>query len=141
MRRLLLVEDEGDILTAWQTALVHDGYAVYTASGTTEALELLAQQDIDLLITDLVMPGRSGMELTAIVKDQYPDTLILAVTGGGKLGSPEELLQQAVKLGADNIIRKPICLSELRAVVQRTLLAKPEAIADENEGSSPHVPS
>ena len=122
-KRVLIVEDEEDILTAWRTALEQKGYVVETADSADEALIVIKENDIDLVLTDIVMPGRDGIELTSLIKESNPEIKILAVSGGGgKLGLPEELLERAMDNGADFVLCKPIRLAELLGAIHRVLV-------------------
>ena len=120
--RVLIVEDEEDILTAWRTALEQKGYTVETADSADGALAVLNHKTIDLVLTDIVMPGKDGIELTSIIKKHHPQVKVLAVTGGGKLGYPEELLDRAMDHGADFVLAKPIRLSDLLGAIHRVLV-------------------
>ncbi len=121
-KRVLIVEDEEDILTAWRAALESKGYEVETANSAERALELIREKDIHLVLTDIVMPGFDGLRLTSAIKEEAPSVKILAVSGGGKLGSPEELLDRAIDLGADHVLCKPIRLADLLGAVHRVLV-------------------
>ena len=69
MKRVLIVDDEPDLLEAWSFALEHVGYTVERAHNGKIALEALADQVPDLIITDLMMPGMNGEELCRIVRE------------------------------------------------------------------------
>ncbi|MFO0094142.1 MAG: response regulator [Gemmatimonadaceae bacterium] len=79
--RILLVEDEPAVAAVGQRLLANAGYTVVTASNSDEALERLAEQSFDLLITDVIMPGRSGAELARDVTRRYGPMRILFVSG------------------------------------------------------------
>ncbi|CAD5374367.1 hypothetical protein RA210_U50318 [Rubrivivax sp. A210] len=79
--RLLLVDDEPNILTALRRLLRREGYAILTAADGTEALELLAHEPVQVIVTDQRMPGMSGTELLGRVKSMYPHTVRIALSG------------------------------------------------------------
>lgn len=78
---LLLVDDEPGILAALKRLLRLDGYRVLTASGGQEALDLLALNRVQVIVTDQRMPGMSGSEFLAVAKELYPDTIRLILSG------------------------------------------------------------
>ncbi|MBD3242932.1 MAG: response regulator [Chitinivibrionales bacterium] len=123
---LLLVEDESELLRAMATVLRSSGHRITTATEGTEALERLEQAEaggapVDLLITDIQMPGMNGEELIAIVRQRYPDLLILVITGYGD----KELITRLMRLGCNEYLDKPFTGAELEARI-RPLLARCE---------------
>ncbi|MCP4548159.1 MAG: hybrid sensor histidine kinase/response regulator [bacterium] len=111
--RILVVDDDPelcillrDILSNYEVDVLHDGSQV---SGQ------LAGQQYDILISDLHMPGLSGLELLQVLKPHYPDLEILLLTGGGSV----ETAVEAMKLGASEFLLKPVRVGELREAVKR----------------------
>lgn len=74
-RSLLLVDDEADILFALKRVFRHDGYAIVTANSAREALKVLDQHKIDVIISDQKMPGMSGIEFLRAAKIRFPDSV------------------------------------------------------------------
>jgi len=114
---ILIVDDEEDIRRLLAMALQRAGFTVSTASGGSEALEALRAGAYDLVVTDLRMPGMSGLDLLRRVAECRPLTKGIVLTGFGSIESAVE----ATKLGADNYLTKPIVIDELLRTVRHTL--------------------
>jgi DNA-binding NtrC family response regulator len=115
--RLLVVDDVPDILEALQRKLTARGYAVFTAPGAAEAIRLLGETAVDIVITDMKMPRVSGLELIRYVRENLPDTEVMMITGYASVPDAVE----AVKTGAEEYLPKPFTDAELFAAVGRTL--------------------
>jgi DNA-binding NtrC family response regulator len=116
-RRILVVDDDESLRRVTQVQLEDEGYTVVTAANGDEALAILARKPQDLVITDLSMPGMSGVDLLRKIRLDYPDTVVVLVTAFGTVESAVE----AMKLGAYDYITKPIKPDSLRHVVARAL--------------------
>jgi CheY-like chemotaxis protein len=79
--RLLIVEDNADLLHLTSMLLANEGFEVSTASDAEEALEMLETRPFDAIFSDVVMPGMSGVELGSIVRRHYPDMVIILTSG------------------------------------------------------------
>ena len=102
--RLLVVDDDENLRWVTQTQLEDAGYSVVTAADGNEALAAIRSQRPALVITDLKMPGMSGMELLEHIKAFAPELPVLIVTAFGTIQSAVE----AVKNGAYDYLTKPI---------------------------------
>ena len=80
-RSLLLVDDEENIVSSLRRLLRHDGYYIVTAGCAEDALTILEQQPVGVIISDQRMPAMSGVELLSLVKRRWPDTVRLLLTG------------------------------------------------------------
>lgn len=116
-KRVLVVDDEENLRRVTQLKLQQAGYEATTASDGAQALELLARHPQDLIITDLKMPGMSGMDLLRRVKEDYPEVIVIVVTAFGTIESAVE----AMRLGAHDYIIKPVNADALKLVVSRAL--------------------
>lgn len=116
-KRVLVVDDEENLRRVTQMKLQQAGYEAMTASDGQQALEVLARNPHDLIITDLKMPGMSGMDLLRRVREDYPEIIVVVVTAFGTIESAVE----AMKLGAHDYIIKPVNADALRLVVSRAL--------------------
>lgn len=116
-KRILVVDDEENLRRVTQLKLHQAGYEAMTASDGAQALELLARNPQDLVITDLKMPGMSGMELLQAIREEYPEIVVIVVTAFGTIESAVE----AMKLGAFDYIIKPVNADALKLVVSRAL--------------------
>ncbi|HNQ22024.1 MAG TPA: sigma-54 dependent transcriptional regulator [Phycisphaerae bacterium] len=115
--RILVVDDAPDTLELLRRNLLDAGYQVFTAPGAEEAIRLLSDTQIDLVITDLKMPHVSGLELTRHVRENLKDTEVMMITGYPTIQGAVT----AVKLGVQDYITKPFTDEELLGAVQRIL--------------------
>lgn len=116
-RRILVVDDDESLRRVTQVQLEEEGYTVTTAASGEEALAILIRKPQDLVLTDLSMPGMSGVELLKHVRTEYPETTVVLVTAFGTVESAIE----AMKLGAYDYIAKPVNPDNLRRIVARAL--------------------
>jgi two-component system, NtrC family, response regulator HydG len=114
---ILVVDDSPATVEVLQRNLAGAGFRVFTASGVAEALKLLDQTAVDLVITDLKMPGVSGMDLVRHVRENLHNTEVMMITGYATV----EGAVQAVKVGAEEFLAKPFTDEELLAAVKRAL--------------------
>jgi PAS domain S-box-containing protein len=104
MNKLLLVDDEPDILRVLSMSLKADGYDVKTASSGKDALTVFSQEKPDIVITDIKMPGMNGIEVLREVKKIDEETEVIIITGHGDIDAAIE----ALKYGASDFINKPV---------------------------------
>jgi two-component system response regulator HydG len=131
--RLLVVDDAPNTLELIQRNLMAAGYQVFTAPGAAEAIRLLDETRIDLVITDLKMPQVSGLDLARYVRENVKDTEVMMITGYPTIQGAVS----AVKLGVQDYITKPFTDGELLSAVQRivdVLKARRDA---KNGGAAP----
>jgi diguanylate cyclase (GGDEF)-like protein/PAS domain S-box-containing protein len=93
-RTLLLVDDEPNILTALKRLFRRDGHKLLTAASGAEALEILSQHKVDVIITDQRMPGMTGVELLRCVNALYPDTIRIVLSGYTELQSVTDAINE-----------------------------------------------
>ena len=117
MARILVVDDEENMLRLFKKVLGRSGYDVLTATTGTEALRLLREQPIDIIISDLVMPILNGLELLKEVKTYYPDIPFIVLTAYGTIKSAVE----AIKSGAFDYLTKPFQKDEIVMTLERAL--------------------
>ncbi len=115
--KILVVDDDSASIEAASEVLEREGYDLFAASGGREALETLAAEDIDVVITDEKMPDLSGIDLLKHIKDNYPYTQVIILTGYGSIDSAV----QATKAGADGYLEKPIQINILRQTTKNAL--------------------
>ena len=121
MARILIVDDETSVIMVLREMLTRLGYNVVSASEAAQALGLVSLGSIDMVITDLVMPNMSGVELIIELKKRVPSLKIIAISGGSLEESPDRYLTLAQKVGADRCLRKPFMLNTLSAMVKELL--------------------
>jgi two-component system chemotaxis response regulator CheY len=115
---ILLVDDDPDIRVLTRTFLEHEGYSVFSSGDAERAVQIFRRvPQIDLLVTDLYMPGRSGMELGLELKALRKELPVLLISGGILEG------EQTAKMREDgwSFLAKPFRLPELLATVHRIL--------------------
>lgn len=115
--RILVVDDDESLRRVLQVELEQDGYSVTAAASAQEAFSLLQLRAYDLVVTDLRMPGVSGIEVLKQVKSQYPETVVIVLTAFGTV----EAAVEAIKCGAYDFLTKPVHPEELSLVVARAL--------------------
>ena len=113
--RLLAVDDAPDTLELLQRNLAGEGYTVFTASSVAEAIRVLDESPVDIVITDMKMPEVTGLELVRHVRQNLPDTGIIVITGYPSVDGVVE----AMKTGADEYVSKPFTSKELSGAVRR----------------------
>ncbi|MCX5886401.1 MAG: response regulator [Proteobacteria bacterium] len=114
---ILIVDDEKIIRDGTEHVLKKEGYKVVTAKDGEEGLECLKSAAFHMLILDLMMPGMRGMDVLKLVQQQYPDLLVVVITGYATVGNAVE----AMKIGAYDFIPKPFTPDQLRIVVRRAI--------------------
>lgn len=122
MSTILVVDDEEDVRVMLKTALNRNGCQVSTAASGREALALYKNEGFDLVITDLVMPDVSGIDLIMELRNLNSDVNIIAISGGGGITGRFEYLPIAKLIGANHIFSKPFSLAEMRKAVDSMLL-------------------
>jgi two-component system, NtrC family, sensor kinase len=115
-RRILLVDDEDSIRNMFG-AYLSETFECITAASAEEALECLAADSYALVITDMMMPGRNGIELLREITSRYPDTLVIMLSG---IDRPQRV-RDALRLGAFDYLIKPCELDVLTFSVERAL--------------------
>lgn len=115
--RILIVDDEEASRELCRDFLEADGYTIETSSSVEEALDMLGSQRFDLVISDLSMPGLSGIDLVKKVRYSYPHTSIILLTAFGSVMTAVE----SMRAGAYDYITKPFPRDLLRATVRRCL--------------------
>ena len=114
--RIPIIDDEEVVCRSCERFLKEEGYDVRTAYNGRDGIILIEENNYDIVITDLKMPGMSGMEILEYVKDKYPDIQVIMITGYSTAANAEE----SVKKGAADYIQKPFAPSELLSVVIET---------------------
>ena len=122
MPGLLVVEDDSSVRSTVVTFLELEGFTVDSVGSTREALSRLGNNRYDIVLTDILMPQRDGVEVLREVKRRWPGLPVIAISGGGWIGA-NELLGMAERLGADNILQKPVRRDDLIRAVDDALAA------------------
>ncbi|MFY9561372.1 MAG: sigma-54 dependent transcriptional regulator [Terriglobales bacterium] len=117
MATILIIEDEAKMRRLLELNLGEDGFKTVSAADAETGLKLLASEPVDLVITDLKLPGMSGLELLQAVKQQNAALPVVVMTAFGSV----ETAVDAMKSGASDYVLKPFSLSEMRMVVHKEL--------------------
>jgi DNA-binding NtrC family response regulator len=119
---ILIVDDEEGLREGLRMLLEGEGYTVVSAEAGEEALQILQQSHIDLVVTDMRMPGMNGIELLKNIRQRYGDLGVIILTGYGQIESYIE----AMNFGAIEYVSKPFKVDELKFIVNKVLHAQKE---------------
>ena len=119
-RTLLVIDDEAQIRMLFRTALEAVGYRVLTAENGRHALNVLAHQDVDLILVDIYMPGMDGLELIPRLREIQPASKIIAMSGGS---GEWDAFDIAKDLGVNHTLKKPFSPRELLEAISAQLIA------------------
>jgi two-component system, cell cycle sensor histidine kinase and response regulator CckA len=122
-RTILLVEDEPSLRAILSTYMREHGYRVYEAGNAREASQVCSERDIDLMITDLVMPGASGSVLASSLTAAHPSMPVIFMSGYADHAALEDALAQPCAL----FLQKPFRFAELLGKVRQALGRSPES--------------
>jgi DNA-binding response OmpR family regulator len=117
MHNILIVEDNPIMLKAIEIKLQRDGFAVTCASDGRDALEKIEANPPDLILTDIMLPYVSGLEIVNSVKSGSRNIPIIVFSAMGQ----EDTVEEAFSLGADDYVTKPLSLTELTIRINRLL--------------------
>jgi CheY-like chemotaxis protein len=121
MAKILLVEDNLDLLKMLNEIIQQGGHEVVMAQDGRMAMNQAKNSHFDLLITDLIMPEKEGIETIMAFRKFYPQTKIIAMSGGGAGGAARDYLSIARSLGVSNTLAKPFSSAEFMAMVNHEL--------------------
>ena len=129
-KKILIIDDEKDVRIVLREVLQRAGYEALVAADAREGLDKLADEGIDLVITDVIMPGMDGVATVEKIREGYPDVPIIVISGGGNVApmdyepgaiSTSAYLASASNAGADRTLTKPFERQELVKVVDELL--------------------
>ena len=120
MVRILIIDDNKDILDLLRLMLESTGYSVYEAADGKAGMRLVRQERPELVITDIFMPEQDGLETIRMLRREFPTIKIIAMSGGGQSGLLS-YLEIARKLGADRALGKPLMKETLLATLQELI--------------------
>ena len=120
MAVIVVVDDDPTIQMIAAELLREGNHAVVAAADGDEALRVLAAMKVDLVVMDMLMPNKDGLETIIEARNLYPDLRILAISSGGRVGVGD-LLRMARLFGADDTYVKPLRLDTFSATVDRML--------------------
>jgi DNA-binding response OmpR family regulator len=112
MARILVIDDDRDVREMLRRILEHDGHEVIEASNGEAGVRLYRERPADVVITDIIMPEKEGIETIRDLRRENPQIKIIAISGGGRIG-PSDYLNAARMLGAKKTFSKPFSRQEL----------------------------
>jgi CheY-like chemotaxis protein len=128
VQRILVIDDEPFVLEALTRVLASSAVAVIGASNADAGLTAMRESPIDLAIIDVILPGMDGVEAIKIMRREFPDVRIIAISGGGNFGlnsylpeaiSTNAYLAACKAAGANGTLAKPFETAELRALIHQ----------------------
>lgn len=119
MARILIIDDDDLLRGVLAQALAHAGHEVVQASDGKMGVDQVRSAPVDLVITDMIMPGQEGVETISILRREWPDLPVIAMSGG--VTHSNLYLNIAVKIGARKMLAKPFTPSQLLAAVDEVL--------------------
>jgi DNA-binding NtrC family response regulator len=120
MKRVLIIDDDEQLRALLHEILERAGFAVMEAANGSEGLKLFRTDPADLVITDLIMPEKEGVETILELRREFPDARVIAISGGGRNGSAS-YLPIAARLGARRTVAKPFSRQEILEAVRDAL--------------------
>lgn len=123
MAKILLVEDDELVRDMLAQMLQRASHEVESATNGEEASEILKRTEPDIMVTDIIMPKKSGITLISEVKDRHPNMEIIAISGGGRL-DPTGYLDLSESLGATVSFEKPVDKSALLMAIDLLIHGK-----------------
>lgn len=121
MAKIMVVDDEPSLRTMLSHMLAQDHHEVILGKDGEQGIKLYKENLPDLVISDLVMPNKNGIDMILELKKDYPDLRLIAISGGGGITGSFDYLPTAKLIGANLILNKPFGLKELRKALQEVL--------------------
>ncbi len=131
LKRILVIDDEPTALDLVRRILEMNGYEVLVATNGQKGLELFLQHPCDLVITDMVMPVKDGLQTILDLRSHVPDLPVVAISGGGTI-SKERYLAVAGYLDRVITIAKPFAIEDITQAVKKLLQEKDSGSSEES---------
>lgn len=123
MSRILLIDDDASLRKMLRLTLLELGHTVIEACNGREGLQACAVTPVDLVLTDIIMPEKEGLETIMEMRRTDPHTRIVAMSGGGRMVG-KDYLALARRLGANRVLEKPFTTEEMEAAIAAALDAQ-----------------
>ena len=120
MVRILIIEDDEEMRALLRDSLVEDGIEFDSAENGSEAIQKLVEEPFDLVITDIRMPGLTGLDILPWIKRLQPETFVVVITAFGS----EEVRRKSFDRGAMAYLEKPINMDRLKTLIQEMVSTK-----------------
>jgi len=130
MARILIIDDDDDVRTMLSLTLTQFGHSVIEARDGKEGLQRFAETNPDLVITDIVMPEKEGLEVLMELRKKQPAPKVIAISGGGRQ-STSDYLRAAKYMGASRVLEKPFSQEALFEAINDLLAGAAPRKADD----------
>ena len=124
MARILIVDDDELFRPMLRSTLTKLGHIVREANDGDEAMLMFQQERAEILITDIIMPGKEGLEVIGMFKGRFPDLKVIAMSGAGRVVETN-YLKLATEEGADAVLEKPFSNEKLASVLAQFTEERP----------------
>lgn len=117
MKKILIIDDEELIRLTIEDVLINEGYTVGTADNGEQGYQMQLKTGFDLVITDILMPVKEGIQTIKALRQKWPQLPIIAISGGGKIRNAD-YLDAARQVGANAVLAKPFTEEDILGVVR-----------------------
>ena len=117
-KRVLIIDDDVDLVNSLKELIQSEGFEVDTASDGNIGIKMQISKPYNLVVTDIIMPTEDGLEVIMHIKKMFPQTMLMAMSGGGLVHSNDYLLM-AKELGASTVLSKPFDIGFFKSEVHR----------------------
>ena len=117
MKKILIIDDEELIRLTIEDVLINEGYTVDTADNGEQGYQMQLNTGFDLVITDILMPVKEGIQTIKALRQKWPRLPIIAISGGGKIRNAD-YLDTARHVGANAVLAKPFTEEDILGVVR-----------------------
>lgn len=118
--RILVIDDEPPVRQMLHQMLERAGYDVDEAEDGAQAMRMLKEHPADIVITDMIMPNKEGMNTIMEIRRDFPELKVIAISGGGDVGA-KEYLAVAARCGAQKTFTKPLTREEMLSAIEELL--------------------
>ena len=125
MVRIMIVEDDEEMRSLLKDFFDEEGFETESASNGADALRKLTKDHFDLIITDIRMPGLTGLDILARIKRLKPETPVIVITAFGS----KEVYRKSLERGATACLEKPVHFDQLRMLIHETVSVKEKRIS------------
>ena len=118
--QILIIEDDNETQEMLNTMLAREGYGVLVASNGQTGINIFTTHPVDLIITDIIMPGKDGIDVIDYFLNNYPEVSIIVISGGGCVG-PDDWLHLVKHMGVIHTFKKPFKHKDFLRTVKKIL--------------------
>ena len=118
MVRILIIDDDDTFLDMLKDMIERNGYEVVTASDGKEGMDFYRKEPADLVITDIIMPNKEGVELIFELQRDFPNAKIIAISGGGKMKAEDCIKTVSLIPNVKRTFQKPFAMDEMLQAVK-----------------------